>query len=271
MEQWRFLNTGKAPPAWNMAVDEAIMLAHAQGLVPPTIRFYAWEPPTLSIGYFQRVEKDVEIERLRERGLGFVRRPTGGRAVLHDRELTYSVVVSETHPLMPRTVVESYRAISNGLVEGFRRLGLAARMVPRSGRTPSPVFSSAACFEAPSWYELVVEGRKIAGSAQLRQKGVILQHGSILQELDVELLLTVLRFPSEEDRETMRRTLAEKAVPIHALRPPVPWEEMVAAFAAGFEAGLGIRLVEGELTAEEKRLAEELARRYADDAWNFRR
>ena len=99
---------------------------------------------------------------------------------------------------------------------------------------------SAACFEAPSSYELVVEGKKIAGSAQLRQRGVILQHGSILQEMDVELLLDVLRFSSEEAREAMRKTLHEKAVPIHRLRSPVTWDEMVEAFAAGFEQGLGI-------------------------------
>lgn len=272
MEQWRFLDTGQGPPAWNMAVDEAMLSAHARGLVPPTVRFYGWDPPTLSIGYFQRAEEDVDIQRLRRRGLGFVRRPTGGRAVLHHRELTYSVVVSETHPLMPRTVVESYRVISNGLAEGFRRLGLTAHMVPRNGRRPTePSFGSAACFESPSWYELVVEGRKIAGSAQLRQNGAILQHGSILQELDVELLLDVLRFPSEEARDAMRKALWEKAVPIHRLRAPVTREEMVAAFKAGFEEALGIRLVEGKLTEEEKRLAAELARRYSDDAWNFRR
>ena len=87
VEEWRFLHTGKGPPALNMAIDEAIMLAHAQGLVPPTVRFYGWDPPTLSIGYFQRVEKEVDIQRLRQRGLGFVRRPTGGRAVLHDRRI----------------------------------------------------------------------------------------------------------------------------------------------------------------------------------------
>lgn len=255
-----------------MAVDEAILLAHAAGLVPPTVRFYGWDPPTLSIGYFQRVDKDVDLHKLRQRGLGFVRRATGGRAVLHHQELTYSVIVSESHSLMPRSVVESYRVISNGLVEGFRRLGVHAQMVPRgSRRQPLPPMVSAACFEAPSSYELVVEGKKIAGSAQLRQRGVILQHGSILQEMDVELLLDVLRFSSEEAREAMRKTLHEKAVPIHRLRSPVTWDEMVEAFAAGFEQGLGIRLVAGELTAEEKRLAEELARRYASDEWNFLR
>jgi len=271
VEEWRFLHTGKGPPALNMAIDEAIMLAHAQGLVPPTVRFYGWDPPTLSIGYFQRVEKEVDIQRLRQRGLGFVRRPTGGRAVLHDQELTYSVVVAEHHPLMPPSVVESYRVISNGLVEGFRRLGLAARMVPLNGQRKPTAIGSAACFDSPSWYELVVEGKKIAGSAQWRQKGVLLQHGSILQELDVDLLLEVLRFPSEAARAAMRATLLEKAVPIHWLRPPLSWAEMVEAFVAGFEQGLGIRLVEGELTAEEKRLAEQLARRYASDEWNFRR
>jgi lipoate-protein ligase A len=274
MEQWRFLNTGKSSPEVNMAIDEAILIAHSQGLVPPTVRFYGWDPPTLSIGYFQRVDRDVDIAKLRQRGLGFVRRATGGRAVLHDRELTYSVVVAEDHPLMPGSVVEAYRVISKGLVEGFRRLGLCADMVSLAGDEERQKFGSpgsAACFDSPSWYELVVEGRKVAGSAQLRQKGVILQHGSILQELDADRLFEVLRFPTEELRRRMRESFEERAVPIHQLREPVTWEEMVQAFYDGFAAGLGVRLVEGELTPEEKRLAAELARRYASEEWNFRR
>jgi lipoate-protein ligase A len=273
-QQWRLLRTGKRNGAENMAIDEAILIAGGEGKAPPTIRFYGWEPPTLSIGYFQRAAREVDLERLKRRGLGFVRRPTGGRAVLHDQELTYSVIVAENVPGMPSSVIQSYRVISTGLLEGFRLLGLAAEMVSLEGKSAqsgSP--DSAACFDSPSWYELVVEGRKVAGSAQTRQRGMILQHGSILLDLDVDLLFDVLRFPSERVKERMKRTFLGKAAAINQLRrSPVTLEEAEKAFAEGFARGLGVRLVEGELTPYEQKLAEELVRnRYAADEWNMRR
>jgi lipoate-protein ligase A len=273
---WRLLWTGYQNAAENMAMDEAILIAHSEGKAPPTIRFYGWNPPTLSIGYFQRVEKEVDLERLRERGLGFVRRPTGGRAVLHDRELTYSIIVSESYPGIPRTVTQSYRVISNGLLEGFRQLGLQAEMVSLAGETEKERYASlgsAACFDSPSWYELVVEGRKVAGSAQTRQRGVILQHGSILLDLDVDLLFDVLRFPSDRVKERMKAGFLEKAVAINHLREtPVTMEEALEAFTRGFEKGMDIRLSPGKLSAYEETLVRQLVEtRYGRDEWNLKR
>ena len=106
-EVWRFIDSGNCSPAFNMALDEALLEWHSEGKIPPTIRFYGWNPPTLSIGYFQKVEKEIDMEAVKKYGLGFVRRPTGGRGVLHDQELTYSVIVSESHPAMPQTVTEA--------------------------------------------------------------------------------------------------------------------------------------------------------------------
>ncbi|MEJ9270000.1 lipoate--protein ligase family protein, partial [Bacillus thuringiensis] len=183
METWRFIDSGDRDPAYNMALDEALLNWHSEGLIPPTIRFYGWNPPTLSIGYFQKVEKEINMEMVEKHQLGFVRRPTGGRGVLHDKELTYSVIVTEEHPDMPASVTEAYRIISQGILEGFRDLGLDAYFaVPKTEEEKNALKNprSAVCFDAPSWYELVVEGRKVAGSAQTRQKGVILQHGSIV-------------------------------------------------------------------------------------------
>jgi lipoyl(octanoyl) transferase len=276
METWRLLDTGVNDPAMNMAIDEAILTAHSQGLIPPTVRFYAWDPPTLSIGYFQRAKREVDFEQLQKHGLGFVRRQTGGRAVLHDKELTYSVVLAETHPLMPRSVNESYRVLSRGLMEGFRALGLSAEMVSLADEEDKKRYAglgSAACFDSPSWYELVVEGRKVAGSAQTRQRGTILQHGSILLDLDADMLFDVLLFPSEEEREQMKRSFLEKAVSIKGCSgKDVSYEEAVHAFRTGFEKGLGIRLVQEGLTTFEQELAEQLRReKYSSDAWNFRR
>lgn len=276
MEQWRFIVTEAMPPAMNMAVDEAILQLHSEGKVPPTVRFYTWNPATLSIGYFQKAAKEINLEALRERGLGFVRRPTGGRAVLHDQELTYSVVVSESHPKMPSGVTEAYKVISMGLLHGFQRLGLHAEMVSLATEEEKEKYSSpgsSACFDSPSWYELVVEGKKVAGSAQTRQKGVILQHGSILLEMDVELLFSLLNFPSERVKQRMMESFRQKAVTINEVSPrPIGLQEAVEAFRDGFASGLEVELVPGELTAEELALADELVRtRYASDEWNFRR
>jgi lipoyl(octanoyl) transferase len=276
MEQWRFIVTEAMPPAMNMAVDEAILQLHSEGKVPPTVRFYTWNPATLSIGYFQKAAKEINLEALRERGLGFVRRPTGGRAVLHDQELTYSVVVSESHPKMPSSVTEAYKVISMGLLHGFQRLGLRAEMVSLATEEEKEKYSSpgsSACFDSPSWYELVVEGKKVAGSAQTRQKGVILQHGSILLEMDVELLFSLLNFPSERVKQHMMESFRQKAVTINEVSPrPIGLQEAVEAFRNGFASGLEVELVPGELTPEETALAEELVRtRYAADEWNFRR
>src|SRR4051812_42542424 len=219
-EVWRFIDSGNGSPAFNMALDEALLNWHSEGKIPPVIRFYGWNPPTLSIGYFQKVEKEIDLEAVKKHGLGFVRRPTGGRGVLHEHELTYSVIVSEEYPDMPETVTEAYRVISGGVLEGFRNLGLDARFsVPETReqnaelRTPK----SGVCFDAPSWYELVVEGKKIAGSAQTRQKGVILQHGAILLSLDEDKLVSLFKFKSEKLRERVRLSLPQKAVAIDRL------------------------------------------------------
>lgn len=263
-----------------MALDEAILLAHSAGKVPPTLRFYSWEPATLSIGYFQKAEDEVDLESLKRHGIGFVRRPTGGRAVLHDRELTYSMIVSESYPGMPQTVTEAYRFLSEGLLLGFRRLGLDAEMVNLASEEDKEKYASAgsaACFDSPSWYELVVEGRKAAGSAQTRQKGVVLQHGSILTDLDADLLFELLRFPNERVRARLKQRFLDKAVAINDLlrarhMPTVTMEQVEEAFLEGIREGLNIELIEGELTAEEQAETERLIReKYGNPDWIFRR
>lgn len=274
-QPWRLIDTGSHSAAINMAMDEAIARMHREGRVPPTLRFYTWEKPTLSIGYFQRAKEEIDLERVREANLDFVRRPTGGRAVLHDRELTYSIVVLEATPYIPPTVTESYRFFSEGLLRGFRRLGIDAQMVrhgPEEGARDA--LKTAACFDSPSWYELVLGDRKIAGSAQVRSNGVILQHGSILIDLDAELLFSVLRFSTEEVRQRAKRLFLRKAVAINEERKnaPATLDQVKDAFRHGFEEGLKIHLVKGELTEEERILAEKIAReKYEKAAWNLRR
>lgn len=278
---WRFIRSGDCSPADNMAIDEAMLIAHSEGKAPPTVRFYGWRPATLSIGYFQRAEDEVDFSEIRRQGIGFVRRPTGGRAVLHDRELTYSMIVSEEYPDMPTTVNEAYRVLSEGLVHGFRRLGLKAEMVnlgaPEEKAKYTSTAGSAACFDSPSWYELVVEGRKIAGSAQTRSRGVILQHGSILLEMDVDQLFSLLRFSNERVRERLKTSFHSKAVAIGDIcrsmgREPVIREQAEQAFRDGIAEGLGVKLVDGDLSDYERQLAEQLSRdKYGHDEWNLRR
>lgn len=276
MEQWRYIVTESMSPAMNMAVDEAILQMHSEGKVPPTVRFYTWDPATLSIGYFQKAIKEINLEEVERRGLGFVRRATGGRAVLHDQELTYSVIVSEEHPKMPSSVTEAYKIISLGLLHGFQNLGLSAEMVSLASEEEKEKYNSpgsSACFDSPSWYELVVEGKKVAGSAQTRQKGVILQHGSILLDMDVELLFSLLHFPSERVKQRMIDSFRQKAVTINEVSPrPISLAESIEAFSKGFASGLEVELVPSALTVEELALAEELVKtRYATDEWNLRR
>ncbi|MFK3958490.1 lipoate--protein ligase family protein [Guptibacillus hwajinpoensis] len=274
MKQWAFIDSGERSPAYNMALDEALLKWHSEGAIPPVIRFYGWNPPTLSIGYFQRIDRDINMDAVEKNGLGFVRRPTGGRAVLHDQEVTYSVIVSEDYPDMPSTVTEAYRVISEGLLIGFRKLGLNAYFaVPETDAEKEELRAprSGVCFDSPSYYELVVEGRKVAGSAQTRQKGVILQHGSILLEIDEDQLFDCFKFKNERIRERMQRGFRKKAVAINALREtPVSISEAVKAFYDGFQQGLDIELVPYQLTDEQESFVAQLAEeKYASKEWNF--
>jgi lipoate-protein ligase A len=275
-EVWRFIDSGNCSPSFNMALDEALLDWHSEGKIPPTIRFYGWNPATLSIGYFQKVEKEINLDAVKEHNLGFVRRPTGGRGVLHEHELTYSVIVSEDHPEMPKTVTEAYRVISEGILRGFLSLGLDAYFaVPKTLEEREALKSprSAVCFDAPSWYELVVEGRKVAGSAQTRQKGVILQHGSILLDLDEDKLFSLFKYPSERVKERMQKAFKEKAVAINDIsKKKITIEEAKGAFKKGFEEGLNIELEPYTLSKEELDYIYNLAKtRYESEEWNYKR
>lgn len=275
-EVWRFIDSGNSSPSFNMALDEALLDWHSEGKIPPVIRFYGWKPATLSIGYFQKVEKEIDLDAVKAHGLGFVRRPTGGRGVLHEHELTYSVIVSEDHPEMPKTVTEAYRVISEGILKGFHQLGLEAYFaVPKTDEERSALKNprSAVCFDAPSWYELVVEGRKVAGSAQTRQKGVILQHGSILLDLDEDKLFSLFKYPNERVKERMKSAFKSKAVAINDISPRrITLDEAKEAFYKGFAEGLNIELESYELTDEELAYVNQIAKdRYENDEWNFKR
>ncbi len=260
--------------AANMAIDEAIAEAAAAGTVPPTLRFYRWHLPTVSLGRHQKLA-DVDEVQIAARGYDLVRRTTGGRAILHSDELTYSVGGPIEEPHMAGGVMDAYLRFSNGLLSGLEALGLVAETA--SGRTRAARDLSAACFEAPSAYEITAGGLKLMGSAQSRRKGYVLQHGSLPLWGDITRLVDVLALPCP-DKVSLRQQLLSKAITLaDALDVPPDSERLdfprvAAAMANGFASALDLVLEPGALTAAELRRSAELIRtRYADPAWTRQR
>ena len=270
MERWRLIIDKPLTGALNMAFDEAVMNSVMQGLVPPTIRFYQWSPPAVSLGYFQNMEKELDVEECRRKGVDVVRRLTGGRAVLHRHEFTYSLIAPEDNQKIAGSILQSYLTVSRGLVLGLAELGVKAEL--SEGKKHSE-FNSAACFDAPSWYEMVVGGRKLVGSAQTRRGGCILQHGSIPLDMDTDLLFTVLKFGSEKLRERAKSFFLAKATCLTDILGYSPeFDKLCKSFKHGFETALEICLDEAKPFDEEVSMAEELSvGKYAADDWNGRR
>ncbi|UOQ95760.1 lipoate--protein ligase family protein [Halobacillus shinanisalinarum] len=271
METWYFVDSNHLSPALNMAMDEALMNWHREGKIPPVLRFYGWKPAGLSVGYFQKVNGKIDIEGVKRHGYELVRRQTGGRAVLHDNELTYSVIVSEQHPQMPASVKEAYLIISKGLFEGFRELDIKAEFAIPEGKLDTT--GSAVCFEEPSWYELIVNGKKTAGSAQTRKKGIILQHGSIPIDVDETKLFDMFIYKNDRIKARARKAFGDKASSINSLlSEPKSFDEVKSAFKKGFEQGLDLNLkpftLNEEQWSEVHKIAEE---RYTNDEWNYSR
>ncbi|PKR77196.1 octanoyltransferase [Halalkalibacillus sediminis] len=268
-EKWLFLNSGSQSAAYNMAMDECLLKWHSEGIIPPVLRFYTWEPAAMSLGYFQKIDGKINVKAIEEYGFDLVRRLTGGRAVLHDHELTYSIVVSEKHPDMPKTVTEAYKVISQGLLDGYRKLGIEADLAVPEGKLNRT--GSAVCFDEPSWYELVIEGKKAAGSAQTRQKGVILQHGSVPIGMDTDKLFDMFVYPTEQAKAKAKQIFSEKATTMEDfLNRKLSLEEVEQAFYEGFQEGLEVEFKPLELSPEQEQEVKELAdSKYLMKEWNF--
>jgi len=269
---WRLICDGAHPGAMNMAIDEALLYSHANGESPPVLRLYGWDPPALTIGYFQSHEREVDEDGCRSLGFDWVRRPTGGRAVLHQHELTYAAVIGEH--LLGGSVLETYRALSLALVRGLRTLGIEADLAP--GRPPTRrdrELSSAACFDSATPHELTVGGRKVIGSAQVRQRGVLLQHGSVPLELDRDAVVQTLNLGSGPVRKRVLRTLERKAAGLAEVTDAdLTYEKVADALRRGFSRTFELELLPDTLSDAERDLVRELYEdKYRTEQWNRKR
>jgi lipoate-protein ligase A len=267
-DAWRLLLDAPAGGAWNMAVDEVLLDGVAAGTAAPTLRFYEWSPPCLSLGYFQPFDV-VDLDACRALGVEVVRRPTGGRAILHDRELTYSVALPASALGHDGGVLPSYYRLSLALQDGLRRLGVPATLAPESA-VSIPTVHGPVCFDRPSAHEILLQGRKLVGSAQMRRGGGILQHGSILIEPRIDKLRACLRLPHDslasragdgsERLEAGVAGLAEVGVSQPA--------RIAVAIADAFAARFGVRLVVAPLRPDELAAVGALASsKYQSAAW----
>lgn len=254
-----------------MALDEAILQHAAQRKVPPTLRLFAWDPPCLSLGIAQPAS-DVDLSALKARGWDIVRRPTGGRAILHTDELTYSVAAAADEDVVSGGVLESYRRLAAALIAALKRLELAATADREYDLPPGSSPNGAVCFEVPSKYEITVNGKKLIGSAQARSMGGVLQHGTLPLVGDLTRITQALAFPTEADRqEAARRLLAHATSVEMVLDRQVTWEQAARAFEEAFAEVLEITLIESQPTPEECDLADELlATKYGHPDWTYR-
>ncbi len=267
--QWRYLNTGFNRPSMNMALDEAILTACEAGTAPPTLRVYGWRPPALSLGYAQRVHKEVNTDACQRYGIDIVRRPTGGRAVLHDDEVTYSVVMPIDLHDGARTLTEHYHLIGQALAAALTHLGLSVRLARPQRAVKERQASSPACFAALSRYELSVEGKKLVGSAQKRGQQALLQHGSIPLSLDRQRLFQCLRVLPDQHHALVEEAYTTMTAVDEATAVSIGAADVHEALRHGFATTLDAPIVEGDITPQEWHTACELdATKYATTTWN---
>jgi lipoate-protein ligase A len=268
MSNWRIIFHPSGNGAWNMAVDEAVLEAVAQNQVLPTLRLYSWDPACLSLGYAQPVS-DIDTSALQILGWHLVRRPTGGRSILHTDEITYAVIAPQDEPLVAGGVLESYRRLSAGLLKVLELLGLDARADQAYPDSPR---ASAVCFETPSTYEVTSQGKKLIGSAQARRYQGVLQHGSLPLFGDLARIIQVLSFPNEAERQdALSRLLDHAATLEQVLGQIIDWNTAAKVFEQAFSQIFHLDFETADLSPAEQNRAQELvAQKYANLEWTFR-
>ena len=252
-EQWRLLKTNFSTAFTNMAVDRAVLVASSEGKVSPTVRFYGWEPSAISIGYFQSLEEEVDLDTCRKLGVDYVRRITGGGAVFHEEELTYSIVIPETHPQIPKNILKSYGRICGAVMKGLDNLGIESRYVPIN--------------------DIITGGKKISGNAQTRKAKIVLQHGTVLTDVDVDKMFSVLKVPNEKIKDKLIADVKQRVTSIkHVLGKEIRFEDVSEAMKRGFEEEFNVDLIEEPLSEEEKELTRKFEKEcFSARDWNHRR
>ncbi|TFG33598.1 lipoate--protein ligase family protein [Candidatus Thorarchaeota archaeon] len=255
MEEVRFIELEIHSAFDNMAIDESIMLSMKKGIVGPTLRFYRWSPSTVSIGTFQGMDDEVDVDFCTSNNIDVIRRITGGGAVYHDfdGEVTYSIILPKGHRLAPDDIIDSYKILCNGIVVGLSQLGIESSFKPIN--------------------DVISHGKKISGNAQTRRHSCILQHGTVLLDLDVNLMFQALKVPLEKISDKMIADVKQRVTSIRdILQRDVTIKELHDALRTGFSEALGIELIAGTLTNEEKELTERLVtEKYTTKEWNFKR
>ena len=247
--RWRIVGLETHDAYFNMAIDEVLLERVSEKLSPPTIRFYRWSPSAVSIGRFQSMEEEVNVERCRETGVDYVRRITGGGAVYHDNggEITYSLVAPEAE--FPSGIRESYKDICRSIISGLALLGIKAEFMPVN--------------------DIVANGKKISGNAQTRRKGVLLQHGTILYSLDIKRMFSLLNVSKEKISDKMIKNVEERVTSVSAFGN-FSLNDLYGALLEGFTEGREYDF--GMWSREEIEAAEKLRIGvYGTRKWNFSR
>jgi lipoate---protein ligase len=241
------------PGALNMGLDESLLGAVASGESMPTLRLYGWSPPCVTVGYFQSLEAEVDVDACRAAGVDAVRRLTGGGAVYHDAEITYSLVVPLGHELASEDILESYRRVCSGLVRGLALLGVEAAFQPIN--------------------DIASGGKKVSGNAQTRRRGCLLQHGTVLLDLQSERMFSLLKVPTEKLKGRLVAEVKERVTSLRAiLGRAVAYGEAAEALRSGFAEAWGAELELSDFSPAELERAERLAsERFSSREWNFRR
>ncbi len=253
--RWRFVDSGACPGAENMGLDEALLESHMHQHSPPVLRVYTWRPPAVSVGRFQSIESSLDLDACRTLGVDVVRRPTGGRAILHtEEEVTFSIIVSGQQ-LGTSGVMDSYRALAGGIIGALGILGLGAKLVERSSACPERrVGSDPACFAAKARCDVVVGSVKVVGSAQVQREGFILQQNSLPLRIALGNWGRVFRRPGEAPA-------AAGLWEVGDTRPT--YTEVTAALRTAFEERLGAQFLDSEPSEHEAARTCELAQRAA--------
>lgn len=264
---YRFLHTGQQDTTLNMAIDEAILLHHIQGKVPPTLRVFQWRQPSITLGRFQSIEREILLDVCQQRQVPLVRRPTGGRAVYHRDELTYSIVIGKRNGV-PSGIVPAYAYLAQGLLAALQLLGVQAEISDeRVHKNPS-----AACFASSTQADLTSGGYKLVGSAQVWKDESLLQQGSLPIDDRAPEFFEMLRFPSPEARAEALTLYREKATPLHTFRPDATWDDTAEALQRGFSTALQTEFQPGKLTSSEWDLAHQLVEeKYSKLNWRKER